>query len=66
MVLKWLSSKLVFLYSIIDEDMFMDSDGVLANISIDRFLLQIGGSYEAAVMKNEKSYEVNIINIYLY
>ena len=37
----------------------MESDGVLASISIDRFLLQLGGSYETAVMKNEKSYEVN-------
>lgn len=39
--------------------MFIDNDGVMATIAIDRFLLQIGGSFDNAVTKNEKSYEVN-------
>jgi len=45
--------------------MLMDSDGVLASISIDRFLIQIGGNYDNAVTKNEKSYEVLIFLLFL-
>ena len=45
--------------------MCIDNDGVLATITIDRFLIQIGGSYDNAVTKNEKSYEVSYKPLYI-
>lgn len=45
--------------------MIIDSDGIIAYITIDRFLVQIGGSFDNVVTKNEKSYEVFFLNKYL-
>jgi len=36
----------------------MDSDGVLAELTLENFNKCIGGSYEEVIKKNEKSHEV--------
>ena len=46
-----------------DEDWVMESDGVVAEISIETFNKCIGGNYEDIIKKNEKSHEKKMMNI---